>query len=379
MKKMLLLLSLILICPIAFGQTIYKEIDSKKLGDTRRLKIQLPRNYDKNKDKRYPIILVFDADYLFEPVAGNVDYLSYWEDIPEAIVVGIMQGNNRYTDCAVDEVNYFPGGTGAKFFEFIGMELLPHIDKEYRTAKFIIAVGHDVTANYINYYLFKDPILFNGYISLSPDSPPSMDQKIADRIPNVKQKVFYYLATATEDVPDLKEDAEKLNVRLSNITASNFFYNFKNFTDATHYTLASRAIPHALELIFSVYRPISKKEYSEVLLTTNTPMYDFLMERYNTIKNLFGLDSKVRVNDFLAVGAAAEKKKEWDSLEKIGKLAQRQYPNNLVGDYYLGRYYEETGNIKKAVHTYRNSFGKEETDFITVDFLLDRADRLKAE
>ena len=42
--------------------------------------------------KHIPLILVLDGDYLFEPFSGCVDYLSYWDEIPEAIVVGIRHG-----------------------------------------------------------------------------------------------------------------------------------------------------------------------------------------------------------------------------------------------------------------------------------------------
>jgi len=60
----------------SYGQIRYIELESKYLQGPRRIKLQLPRNYEKNRTKEYPIILVFDADYLFEPVAGMVDYLS---------------------------------------------------------------------------------------------------------------------------------------------------------------------------------------------------------------------------------------------------------------------------------------------------------------
>ena len=73
---------------LANAQVIYEEFNSERLQETRRLKIQLPRNYDINTDKVYPVIIVLDADYLFEPVAGNVDYFSYWEDMPESIEIG---------------------------------------------------------------------------------------------------------------------------------------------------------------------------------------------------------------------------------------------------------------------------------------------------
>ena len=77
------LLSLVCICcisilSIAQSKIIYEEFTSYKLDESRRLKIQLPRDYETNTEKVYPIVIVLDANYLFEPVAGNVDYFSYW-------------------------------------------------------------------------------------------------------------------------------------------------------------------------------------------------------------------------------------------------------------------------------------------------------------
>ena len=206
---------------------------------------------------------MLDANYLFEPVAGNVDYFGYWEDMPESIVVGIMQGDNRYDDCNYDDTNFMPADAGADFFEFIGLELIPFIDDNFRTAKFIIAVGHDFTANYINYYLFKDPPLFNGYISLSPDLAPLMDERLPGRIPAIQGKIFYYMATGTDDIQDLNEIAIALDKTLSPLKNDQFSYYFDNFDGATHYSLVARAIPSAMEKIFQVYRPISKQEYEE--------------------------------------------------------------------------------------------------------------------
>ena len=379
MKKTALLLFCFLVSLSALAQILYEEFNSEKLQETRKLKIQLPRNYDSNTEKVYPIVVVLDADYLFEPVAGNVDYLSYWEDMPESIVVGIMQGEKRYDDCNYDDTNFFPADKGAAFFEFIGLELLPFIDNNYRTAKFTIAVGHDFTANFINYYLFKDPPLFNGYISLSPDLAPLLDERIPQRIPEIESEIFYYLATGTDDIQSLMEVTELLNAPLQKIDSENFEYYYDNFDGATHYSLVSRGIPNALEKIFSVYRPISKKEYSDVLLKMESPVDEYLKEKYNTIENLFALTNPIRINDFIATATAAEKLKQWESLREIGTMAKKQYPDMNMGDYFLGRYYEEIGEPKKAMRTFQGAFDKEETDFITVDMLLDRADKIKAD
>ena len=379
MKRLCLLVfaSFFLIPSWGQSKVIYEEFSSYKLGETRRLKIQLPRDYETNTEKSYPIVLVFDANYLFEPVAGNVDYFGYWEDMPEALVVGIMQGDDRYDDCYYDDTNFMPADRGADFFEFIGMELIPFIDANFRTAKFIIAVGHDLTASYINYYLFKDPPLFNGYIALSPDLAPMMDERLPKRIPNIPQKLFYYLATGSDDIQDLQLVAQELDQNLNPLISDTFNYYFDNFEGATHYSLVARTIPSALEKIFSIYRPISKQEFNEVLLKLETPVHLYLLDKYQTIANLFGINNPIRINDFIATASACEKLKQWDSLREIATLATRQYPDLILGDYYMGRYYEETGDPKRAMRTFQGGFNKEEVDFITVDLMLDKADQIK--
>ena len=126
MKRFLLLLITLIAFNQLTAQTLYKEINSEKLGESRQLKIQVPRNYD-TSDKKYPVVIVFDGDYLFEIVAGNVDYAAYWEDMPEAIVVGINQYQKRNEDCYYSDQNSLPTETGAAFFEFVSMELVPFI------------------------------------------------------------------------------------------------------------------------------------------------------------------------------------------------------------------------------------------------------------
>lgn len=379
MNKLILITFCLLISFTGISQSkvIYEEFQSTKLDESRRLKIQLPRDYEENTEKVYPIIVVLDANYLFEPVAGNVDYFSYWEDMPESIVVGIMQGDSRYDDCNYDSTDFMPSERGADFFEFIGLELLPYIDSNFRTAKFTIAIGHDFTANYINYFLFKDPPLFNGYICLSPDLAPLLDERLPERIPQIQTKTFYYLATGSDDIKDLREITEMLDTSLKTLKSDNFDYNFDNFEGATHYSLVARAIPSALEKMFSVYRPISKEEYTDVILKLNTPIHLYLTEKYATIKDLFGLSNPIRENDYIATFKAAEKKKQWDSLREIATMAKKQYPDTVLGDYYLARYYEETGEAKKAMRIYQGAYDKEEVDFITIDLMLDKADKIK--
>lgn len=375
MRKLYFLIFILFNAPLT-AQTVYKTIKSSRIGTERELKIQLPRNYEQNTDKTYPLIIVLDGDYLFEPMAGNVDYYSYWDEIPEAIVVGVNQVESRDDDSMYDEQRFLPEKRGALFFEFLGMELLKFMDDNYRTSKFVAIAGHDITANFINYYLFKENPLFHAYINLSPDLAPEMTTRLTEKLAVTGSPKWFYLAVGSNDIPDLKKGIAELDRQLAVIENDHFKYQFEEFDGATHYTLIGRALPKALEHIFESYKPLGVKEYDELVMMEGSP-YDYLTQKYEVINNNFGIDKKVRVNDYLAVGKALEFLQKWDELEQLGELARKQYPASALGTYYLARAYEATGRSRKAMRTYQNAYGQEEVAFITVDFMLQKAELIK--
>ena len=379
MNKILLCFVLLFITNSTYSQTIYENFHSNKLNEDRQLKILLPRGYDKDDSKRYPLIIVFDGDYLYEAVSGNVDYFSYWEDMPEAIIVGIKQEDQRYDDTMYSEQNSLPIEKGAAFFEFIGMELIPYINNSFKTENFRVAVGHGETANFINYYLLKDVPLFQAYICISPNLAPKTSEYLTDRFKLIQTKIFYYLATSSNDVPSIKEGSENLNKNLTSLDNNNPLYNFDHFEGPSHYSLPAHAIPKALESIFFVFQPITKKEYNESILKLETSPVDYLTEKYQMIKDLFGMDKKILINDFKAIEAAIKKKEQWQYYEELGKLAREEYPETLLGNYYLARFYEETGDPKKAMKMYRSAYILDEIGGITKDLMLELADQIKAD
>ena len=98
MKKIIYAFILLFSIQLLNAQVIYEPFESVKLGETRELNIQLPRNYDSEDRFKYPLIIVLDGDYLFEPMIGNTDYQSYWGEMPKCIVVGINQSSSREND-----------------------------------------------------------------------------------------------------------------------------------------------------------------------------------------------------------------------------------------------------------------------------------------
>ena len=379
MKKSILFLLLCFIANSIYSQAIYESIYSDKLNEERQLKILLPRGYSDDDDKKYPLIIVWDGDYLFEVVSGNTDYYSYWEDMPEAIVVGIKQADLRFDDCMYSEQNSLPVETGANFFEFIGMELIPFLNESYKTEDFRVAVGHGETANFINYYLLKDAPIFQAYVCISPDLSPDISTYLTERFQKLESKIFYYLATSTNDVKSITEGSEALNTSITAIDNKNLLYNYDKFEGPSHYSLPAHAIPKALESIFFVFQPISKKEYTETILKLETSPVEYLQEKYQTIEDLFGIEKQILINDFKAIEAAIKKSEKWDYFEDLGKIARKEYPDTLLGHYYLARFYEETGETKKAMRTYRSAYILDEIGGITKDLMLELADQIKAD
>lgn len=361
----------------ANAQIKSEQFKSAKLNETRTIQIYTPEGY--SDEKVYPIIVVLDAHYLFESVVANSKFYSYWDEMPESIVVGINQykTEDRDRDCMYADASGLPEEKGSKFFEFIGMELVPYIEKNYNTANFKMIIGHDHTSNFINYYLFKEVPLFDAYINLSPSFAPKMEERIITRLGEFETKKFFYLATAEEDN---KKDAKKiraLNASLQELKKDNIFYYFDDFKEANHNSLAVQAIPRAMSQIFSMYRPISVKEYKETILKLNSSPYVYLTDKYKTIKDLFGFEKRVSVNDFMAIYSAIRKANNMEDLKLLAKLGKKEYPDTALFHFFMGEFYEKDGKPKKALRMYQNGFSMNPIDFITKDLMLDKAEKLK--
>ncbi|WP_067144941.1 alpha/beta hydrolase [Pseudotamlana agarivorans] len=378
MKNLLFVLLFAVSVSYVGAQVKYQTITSSKLGEDRQLKIQLPQGYNKDQGN-YPLIIVLDADYMFEAVAGNVAYFTYWEDMPPAVVVGVNQLNKRYDDCMYSEQNSLPIDSGAAFFEFIGLELIPFIEKSFKTGSFKAIIGHSESANFINYYLLKPQPLFQSYVAISPDLAPNMLDYLPEALRKVPSKTFYYLANTDYDTETIKSMTDALNSDISGIENEQLEYNFNNFKEVSHYSVPTNAIPVALEKMFKIYQPISKKEYKEVILELETSPVVYLQEKYQEISSVLGIEKPILINDFKAIAAAIEKKEAYEYYEELGKMARKSYPETLLGGYYIGRFYEETGETKRAMRTYQSAYTLDEIAGITKDEVMDRADLIKAD
>lgn len=353
--------------------------NSEKLKEKRDIYILLPASYEKNKTKQYPLLVLLDGDYLLNPFTGALTYGSYWDDLPEVIIVGINQNKNdqRNIDCGVDPITGMPDGKSVDFFDFISLELIPMVQKEYRITNFKIIAGHDTTASFLNFFLYKDRPLFNAYISLSPEFPVNMEQTLPDLLANSKIPLFYYLSTADGDEKKMRERIINLDTSLKAIKNPELNYKFEDFKEASHYSLVLHSIPSALYQIFSAAEPISVLEYKTKIVTLKEGYVDYLKKKYDIIENSFGIKSPIRINDFKAIESAILENKDYNELDALAILADKNYPKSMLGDYELAIMFEKKGDNPRAVRYYMSGFNKEEIADLTKDMMFAKAEELK--
>lgn len=362
-----------------FSQSFVEKINSAKLNSDRELRIKLPNSYNSNPDRKYPLILVLDSEFLYAPFEGNLHYGTYWGDMPEVILVGINQNKNneRESDCDFDPRTGLPAGKGGAFFEFIGSELLPYLEKKYRVGSFKTIAGIDATAGLLNAFLYKDIPLFNAYISLSPDLQTNMEERIPKRLAQLQQPIYYYTATADGDLKKFQKQIKTLNQNMQAVKNDLINYKFDDFSNANHYSVAILGIPQALNQIFKIYEPISVKEYQEKIVILPQDYVKYLTDKYEAIEKNLGIKINVRLSDFKAIETAINKNERFEEYELLAQISGQQYEKTMMYDYHMATYWEKRGELKKAIKNYENAFVKEEIGSLTKDMMMAKAAELK--
>ncbi len=377
MKKSLLLL-LAFFCVGSYAQRSRDTLFSEKLNADRTFTVSLPLSYGKDKNRKYPLLLLFDGEYLLDAFDGAFAYGNYWDDLPEVIIVGLdmNKDSQREADTTLDQEG-LPTETGAHFFEFVGAELIPALEKKYRIAPFRIIAGHDLTAGFLNLWLYKDDPLFSAYISLSPEFGEQMRERIPTMLMTLKKPIYYFLASADGDLPNDLQNIQTVDTNIKTVKNDNLHYRYEEYLGASHYSMVLHAIPDALYHIFGPYQPISTKEFQEKIVTMPGGYVEYLTKKYETVRKSYGMDMPIRIGDFKAIEAAILKNKTYDDFEKLAALAKKAYPKSMLSQYHMGMYYEKKGDTKKAAKAYQNAYLLDEIGDLTKDMMLEKADAIK--
>ncbi len=161
---------------VVIGQIL--TLESNILQEERGILVSLPNGYKENSGISYPVIYLLDGSTHFRYTSGIVKFLSEIGEIPQMIVVGILNTDRmrNFTtplkDSASDPssgVHTFPSNGGAeRFLAFLESELKPFIKDNFRADSTGIIAGHSSGGLFVIHYMLKKPELFDAYIAVSP-------------------------------------------------------------------------------------------------------------------------------------------------------------------------------------------------------------------
>lgn len=212
-------------------------------GKLRRVRVLLPKNYETDTDRRYPVVYFHDGQnvlYSKEACAGHswkvIPAIKRNPDISRMIVVAIdndgFQRMNEYSAWKYKESN-IPGmqfgGKGVEYGEFVMEVVKPFIDQEYRTLsdrEHTAMIGSSLGGN-ITQFLgieYQDQIGCLGVFS----SANWLHQEAFDHY--IKRKKLYsdqriYIYVGTEEADDTDKTLMAGNIKQAYIDSSLRYYH----------------------------------------------------------------------------------------------------------------------------------------------------------
>ena len=159
--------------PLVIGETF--TIDSKRLGERRRINVTMPAGYANAKDARFPVITMPDGGMAedFLHVAGLVQVSAGNGTMRPSLLVGIENTQRRRdmtgpTRSEADRKIAPAVGGSAAFRAFIREELMPEVRRRYRTTGESAIVGESLAGLFVVETFLLEPELFDTYIAIDP-------------------------------------------------------------------------------------------------------------------------------------------------------------------------------------------------------------------
>ena len=270
--------------PIVMGET--RRIHSAVLKEDRVYRVSLPESYGWAKDRRYPVLFLLDGQTHFLHTAGSVGYLAQQGEIPEMIVVAIDSTVRIRDFTQTDWPSVWVGGGGAgNFKRFLSSELIPDVDKNYRSDGFRVLSGHSAAGQFALYCLTSDPSLFRAYfaISSSLDWDNNLPQRSLEQSLKATRELnaFLYVARSDDSGRPLA-DYERLVETLKANSPQGFRWHDRAYPDETHGSVALLAQIDALRQLYAGYRfhpdmaakglPFAEQHFRDVSKTVGWPL-----------------------------------------------------------------------------------------------------------
>jgi predicted alpha/beta superfamily hydrolase len=240
-----------------------RTLTSSIVGQEYKISIWLPPSYS-DSEKAYPVLYLLDGNLSFGLATDAVLALTFGQEIPELIIVGIGYpiqsyddwGNNRNRDYTPTALEDIPGSGGAKnFLAFIETDLIPFVDKNYRTDQKDRAIsGYSLGGLFVLYVLLSKPDLFNRYSAGSPSV--NWDNRIifqyemdfASNRPSLPLKLFISVGSLEETE---RVQIEEFSTIFNRRSYDGLDFKMLVLEDETHLSGLAPAIARGIKVIFS--------------------------------------------------------------------------------------------------------------------------------
>lgn len=274
---------------VSLMATEVRTLNSKATGKTYELSIALPLAYHNEESAKiapliewhdgWPVVYVLDANWYFGLVTDTVRFMSWGGRTDDAIIVGIGYPEEespletwrtvvalRTHDLTPKQSNTsekynsewlnvpVKTGGGPDFLRFLKQELIPLIDREYRTdtAKRTLA-GHSHGGGFALFAMFQDPGLFSSYIASSPSLDfaenyiGALEGEYARRHKTLPVQCYLSAGELEETTDDTTlTDMYRFAALLESRNYGGFSLKRQVFPDYKHIELASPAFPAGL-------------------------------------------------------------------------------------------------------------------------------------
>ncbi|MEP6810099.1 MAG: alpha/beta hydrolase-fold protein [Chthoniobacterales bacterium] len=250
--------------PLVIGETF--TIDSKALGETRRINVYPPPGYAAAPDARVPVLYMPDGGMAedFLHIAGLIEVLVGDNTMRPFLLVGIENTERRRdltgpTQNAEDKKIAPRVGGSEMFRKFLRDELMPEIKRRYRTTDETAIVGESLAGLFVVETLLLEPKLFDSYLAFDP-SLWWNNASLVKRAPEILQdqpeleKKFYF---ASSDEKGIITNTEALSEILSKDAPAGLQWHYEPMPEEQHSTIYHPAALRAFRALFAL---AAKKE-----------------------------------------------------------------------------------------------------------------------
>ncbi len=334
-------------------------VASELLGETRRVYVQLPEGYE-SSETRYPVLVVLDGEWLFELARAHVRFFSKYDvmdvNIPKMIVIGIentdRDRNFTPTEKSGDENEFPTAGEADLFLEFLDTELLPLLDRKYRTAPSRTVAGWSFGGLLAMYAAVAKPDLFDAHLCISPAiwwDDDYVFEKYRDARLDVPKRMVITLG-ANEAGGGVYTSTKRIQERFQSDPIPNLSVIYLEFEGVGHSWGIPAAFDKGLQRLWSGF--LAPSEVSGGSMEEVTTYYQNLSVKWG-----FHVDPPVPVMQNLALV-------KWDGGEKDEAIGVIDHlltyePNASLALYYKGRFQFLLERPEEALATFREGLEAE--------------------